>query len=46
LQRAGVQVEYREYAGMIHAFFGMAPAVDAAMDAQRVVWAAFKQAFA
>ena len=46
LQRAGVQVEYREYAGMTHAFFGMAPAVDAAMDAQRVVWAAFKQAFA
>jgi acetyl esterase len=46
LRRAGVAVEYREYAGMIHAFFGMAPAVDDAMNAQRVVWAAFKRAFA
>jgi acetyl esterase len=46
LRRAGVEVEYREYAGMIHAFFGMAPLVDDAMNAQRVVWAAFKRAFA
>jgi acetyl esterase len=45
LQRAGVPVEYREYPGMIHAFFGMVPAVDDAMNAQRVVWAAFKRAF-
>jgi acetyl esterase len=43
---AGVPVEYREYAGMIHGFFGMVPAVDDAMAAQRQVWAAFKRAFA
>src|SRR5580700_7341574 len=28
LKAAGVAVEYRKYAGMIHAFFGMMPAVD------------------
>ena len=46
LRSAGVPVEYREYPGMIHAFFGMVPAVDDAMNAQRAVWAAFKRAFA
>lgn len=46
LRRAGVAVDYRDYAGMIHAFFGMVPAVDDAMNAQRDVWAAFKRAFA
>ena len=46
LKAAGVPVEYRRYAGMIHAFFGMMPAVDDAMNAQRAVWAAFKTAFA
>src|SRR5438477_10540420 len=46
LRDAGVPVEYREYPGMIHAFFGMVPAVDDAMKAQRTVWAAFKRAFA
>jgi acetyl esterase len=46
LRRAGVAVEYREYPGMIHAFFGMVPAVDDAMNAQRAVWGAFKRAFA
>lgn len=46
LRRAGVPVEYKEYAGMVHAFFGMVPAVDDAMNAQRAVWAAFKRAFA
>src|SRR5215472_2574781 len=45
LRQAGVPVEYKEYAGMIHAFFGMVPAVDDAMNAQRLVWAAFKRAF-
>jgi acetyl esterase len=46
LRRAGVAVEYREYPGMIHAFFGMVPAVDDAMAAQRAVGAAFRRAFA
>jgi acetyl esterase len=46
LHRADVPVDYREYRGMIHAFFGMVPAVDDAMNAQRTVWAAFKRAFA
>jgi acetyl esterase len=46
LRRAGVPVEYKEFPGMIHAFFGMVPAVDDAMVAQRMVWAAFKRAFA
>ena len=46
LKAAGVSVEYRRYAGMIHAFFGMMPSVDDAMNAQRAVWAAFKKAFA
>jgi acetyl esterase len=46
LRKAGVEVEYREYPGMVHAFFGMVPIVDDAMNAQRAVWAAFKRAFA
>ena len=45
LRRAGVAVEHHEFRGMIHAFFSMAPAVDDAMNAQRLVWAAFKRAF-
>jgi acetyl esterase len=45
LRSAGVAVEYKEFPGMIHAFFGMVPAVDDAMNAQRMVWAAFKRAF-
>lgn len=45
LRAAGVPVEYREYPGMIHAFFGMVPSVDDAMNAQRAVWAAFRKAF-
>ena len=44
LRRAGVPVEYCEYAGMIHGFFSMVPMVDDAMAAQRQVWAAFKRA--
>jgi acetyl esterase len=46
LKAAGVPVDYKRYAGMIHAFFGMMPAVDDALNAQRAVWAAFKTAFA
>ena len=45
LRRGGVPVEYKEYPGMIHGFFGMMPAVDDAMNAQRAVWAAFRRAF-
>ena len=45
LRAAGVPVEYKEYPGMIHGFFGMMPAVDDAMNAQRAVWAAFNRAF-
>jgi acetyl esterase len=46
LRSAGVPIEYRDYPGMIHAFFGMVPAVDDAMNAQCAVWDAFKRAFA
>lgn len=46
LRRAGVPVEYREYPGMIHGFFGMVPLVDDAMNAQHQVAAAFRRAFA
>lgn len=46
LEAAGVPVERHEYIGMIHAFFGMMPNVDDALNAQRAVWAAFKRAFA
>jgi len=45
LRRAGVPVEYKEYPGMIHGFFGMMPAVDDAMNAQRAVWAPFRRSF-
>ena len=45
LRRAGATVEYKDYPGMIHGFFGMMPAVDDAINAQRAVWAAFKRAF-
>ena len=46
LRRASVPIEYKEFPGMIHGFFGMVPAVDDAMNAQRIVWVAFKRAFA
>src|SRR5260370_17110753 len=45
LRRAGVAVEYREYKGMIHAFFGMVPAFDYAMTPQRAVPPPFSPAF-
>jgi acetyl esterase len=46
LRGAGVAVEYREYKGMIHGFFGMVPIIDDAMVAQRAVAVAFGRAFA
>jgi acetyl esterase len=46
LRQTGVPVEYQDYPGMIHAFFGMVPAVDDAMNAQRAGAAAFRHAFA
>jgi acetyl esterase len=44
LQAAGSVVERREYAGMIHGFFGMTPAIDAAVQAQADVSSALKNA--
>lgn len=44
LRRAGVPVEHKEYAGMIHGFFGMAPAIDDAVAAQAYVADALKRA--
>jgi acetyl esterase len=46
LRRAGVAVEYHEFQGMIHAFFGMSPVIDDAVKAQDLVCAAFRRAFA
>ena len=45
LLAAGVNVERHEFAGMIHGFFGMVPAVDDASKAQAVVCRAFREAF-
>ena len=46
LRSAGVEVEHRDYEGMIHGFFTMAPAVDGAVRAQALVCGALKRAFA
>lgn len=46
LRAAGTPVERREYAGMIHGFFGMAPAIDDAVAAQRDVSNALRERFA
>ena len=46
LRKAGVAVQEKEYPGMIHAFFGMAPAIDVAVEAQADACAALKRAFA
>jgi acetyl esterase len=45
LQAAGVSVKYTCYPGTIHAFFGMAPDVDPAIEAQKDVAAALRSAF-
>jgi acetyl esterase len=44
LRAAGVSVEHKEYAGMIHGFFGMTPVIDDAVAAQRHAANALKQA--
>ena len=46
LQAAGVSVRHTEYAGMIHGFFGMIPAIDDAAAAHREVGAELRRAFA
>lgn len=45
LKADGVKVDYRLYEGMIHAFFGMAPDIDGAVQAQIDVSEALKEAF-
>lgn len=45
LHAAGVAVEHRNYGGATHEFFGMAPVVQAARDAQAFVSLAQRQAF-
>jgi acetyl esterase len=44
LSRAGVRVDHQDYAGIIHGFLGMAPAVDAAVEAQDRIARALIQA--
>jgi len=46
LLAAGVAVDHREFAGMIHGFFGMTPAIDDAVAAQRHVADALRRALA
>lgn len=46
LRAAGVAVDHREFAGMIHGFFGMTPAIDDAVAAQRHVADALRRALA
>jgi acetyl esterase len=42
LRQEGVLVDHRDYPGMIHGFFGMAPAVRSATEAQQYVFEAVK----
>ncbi len=46
LRQAGANVEYRNYDGVTHEFFGMADVVDQAASAQKFVIARLKEAFA
>lgn len=46
LRGAGAPAQVKEYPGMIHAFFGMAPSVDGAVEAQADACAALRRAFA
>lgn len=46
LEAASVATDHKEYPGMIHGFFALAPAVDDAVDAQDYVAAALKRALA
>ncbi len=46
LRDAGVAVDYKEFAGMIHGFFGITPAVDDAVNAQRHIADALRRALA
>jgi acetyl esterase len=45
LKAAGVAVDYKNYDGVTHEFFGMATVVPQAKDAQAVVIADLKNAF-
>ncbi len=45
LTAAGVDVEHRDFAGMIHGFFSLAPAIDAAVEAQAAAASALARAF-
>lgn len=44
LRAAGNDVERKEYAGMIHGFFGMTPVIDDAVAAQRYASEALRKA--
>lgn len=45
LRKAGVEVDYKNYEGVTHEFFGMAAAVDEAKAAEQQVAAGLKKAF-
>ena len=46
LRSAGVEVEYRDFRGMIHGFFEMAPVINGAVRAQATVCDAIRRAVA